>query len=59
MDLNYLIIFVNYIKQEELTEDLIQIITVFSCKLQGKRAKTTKKMIKELEKEDDLSEKEN
>lgn len=46
-------------EQEELTEDLIQIITVFSCKLQGKRAKTTKKMIKELVKEDDLSEKEN
>ena len=46
-------------EQEELTEDLIQIITVFSCKLQGKRAKTTKKMIKELVKEDGLSEKEN
>lgn len=35
-------------KEEELVEDLIQIITVFSCKLQGKRSKQTKKMISEL-----------
>jgi predicted site-specific integrase-resolvase len=35
-------------EQEELIEDLIQIITVFSCKLQGKRANKTKRMIKEL-----------
>ena len=35
-------------EQEELVEDLIQIVTVFSCKLQGKRAKKTKDMIKEL-----------
>jgi len=35
-------------EQEELVEDLIQIITVFSCKLQGKRANKTKKIIKEL-----------
>ena len=39
-------------KQEELVEDLVQIITVFSCKLQGKRAKKTKEMIKELIKDD-------
>jgi predicted site-specific integrase-resolvase len=34
--------------QEELVEDLVQIVTVFSCKLQGQRAKKTKEMIKEL-----------
>lgn len=35
-------------EQQELVEDLVQIITVFSCKLQGKRANKAKKMIKEL-----------
>lgn len=35
-------------EEQELVEDLIQIITVFSCKLQGKRANKTKKMIQEL-----------
>lgn len=39
-------------EQQELVEDLVQIITVFSCKLQGKRAKKTKEMIKELVKDD-------
>lgn len=39
-------------EQQELVEDLVQIMTVFSCKLQGKRAKKTKKMIKELVKDD-------
>ena len=34
--------------EEELVEDMIQIVTVFSCRLQGKRAKQTKKIIKEL-----------
>jgi predicted site-specific integrase-resolvase len=34
--------------EQELVEDLVQIITVFSCKLQGKRANKAKKMIKEL-----------
>ena len=29
-------------------EDLVQIITVFSCKLQGKRANKAKKLIREL-----------
>ena len=43
-------------EQQELVEDMIQIITIFSCKLQGKRANKTKKMIKELI-EDDTSEK--
>ena len=35
-------------EQQELVEDLVQIITVFSCKLQGKRAYQAKKMIREL-----------
>lgn len=39
-------------EQQELVEDLVQIITVFSDKLQGKRAKKTKEMIKELVKDD-------
>lgn len=43
-------------EQQELVEDMIQIITVFSCKLQGKRANKAKKMIKELI-EDDTSQK--
>lgn len=39
-------------EEQEVVEDLIQIITVFSCRLQGKRAKKTKAMIKELVKND-------
>lgn len=35
-------------EQQELVEDLINIITVFSCRLQGKRAKRAKEIIKEL-----------
>ena len=35
-------------EQEELVEDLIQIITVFSCKLQGKRAGKLKKIIEDV-----------
>lgn len=35
-------------EQEELVEDLIQIVTVFSCKLQGKRANKTRKLVDEL-----------
>ena len=35
-------------EQQELVEDLVQIITVFSCKLQGKRANIAKKLIREL-----------
>jgi putative resolvase len=35
-------------EEQELVEDLIQIVTVFSCRLQGKRANKAKKMIKEL-----------
>ena len=43
-------------EEQELVEDLIQIVTVFSCRLQGKRANKAKKMIKELI-EDDIGEK--
>ena len=39
-------------EQQELVEDLVQIITVFSCKLQGKRANKAKKMIRELTEND-------
>ena len=35
-------------EQQELVEDLVQIITVFSCELQGKRSHQAKKMIQEL-----------
>ena len=35
-------------EQQELIEDLVQIITVFSCKLQGKRANKARKLVKEL-----------
>jgi putative resolvase len=41
-------------EEQELVEDMIQIVTVFSAKLQGKRANKAKKMIKELI-EDDIS----
>ena len=33
-------------------DDLVQIITVFSCKLQGKRANKAKKLIRELMQEE-------
>ena len=36
------------LEKQELVEDLIQIVTVFSCRLQGKRANKAKRMIKEL-----------
>ena len=35
-------------EQQELVEDLVQIITEFSCKLQGKRANKARKFVKEL-----------
>ena len=35
-------------EQQELVEDLVQIITVFSCKLQDKRANKARKLVKEL-----------
>lgn len=36
-------------EQQELVEDLIQIITVFSCRLQGKRANKTRKLVREVD----------
>ena len=44
------------IEDQELVEDLIQIVTVFSCRLQGKRAKKVKTMIKELIEDDTCEE---
>ena len=38
--------------EQELVEDMIQIVTVFSCRLQGKRLKKTKQLIKELKNND-------
>lgn len=38
-------------EEQELVEDLVQIITVLSCKLQGKRASKMKKVIAELKDE--------
>ena len=35
-------------QDEELVEDLVQIITVFSCKLQGERKSKTKKILEEM-----------
>lgn len=43
-------------EEQELVEDLIQIVTVFSCRLQGKRANKAKKMIKELLEDDNINE---
>ena len=40
-------------EQQELVEDLVQIITVFSCKLQGKRANKAKKLVQELIQEEE------
>jgi len=34
--------------EQELVEDMIQIVTVFSCKLQGKRANKAKQLLKEV-----------
>ena len=46
-------------EQQELVEDLVQIITVFSCKLQGKRANKARKLVKELIEESDKNDKVN
>lgn len=43
-------------EDQELVEDLVQIITVFSSRLQGKRANKAKKMIKELLEDDNDNE---
>ena len=42
-------------EQQELVEDLVQIITVFSCKLQGKRANKAKKLVEELIQEEETN----
>ena len=39
-------------ERQEFVEELVQIITVFSCKLQGKRANKVKKLIRELMQEE-------
>lgn len=39
-------------EQQELIEDLVQIMTVFSCKLQGKRTNQVRKLVKQLIEED-------
>lgn len=46
-------------EQQELVEDLVQIITVFSCKLQGKIAGKARKLVKELVEEGDENDKDN
>ncbi len=46
-------------EQQELVEDLVQIITVFNCKLQGKRAGKARKLVKELIEEGDENDKNN
>jgi len=38
---------------QELVEDLVQIVTVFNCRLQGKRANKTKKILKEVKELED------
>ena len=38
----------NKTEDEELVEDLVQIITEFSCKIQGKRKSKTKKILEEI-----------
>ena len=39
-------------KEEELTDDLIQIITVFANRLYGQRSKKTKRLIEEVRNSD-------
>ena len=39
--------------EQELMEDLMQIVTVFSCKLHGKRANKTKRIMEELLKDEE------
>ena len=43
-------------QEQELIEDMIQIITVFACRLQGKRANKAKKFISEVLKDDNINE---
>lgn len=46
-------------EEQELVADFIQIVTVFSCRLQGKRANKAKRMIKELMENDTCEESKN
>ena len=46
-------------EQQELVEDLVQIITVFSCNLQGKRANKARKLVGELIEEGEENDKDN
>ena len=46
-------------EQQELVEDLVQIMSVFSCKLQGKRANKARKLVKELIEEGEKDDKDN
>jgi putative resolvase len=39
-------------QEQELVEDMIPIVTVFACRLQGKRANQAKKFVKELREHD-------
>lgn len=39
--------------EQELVEDLMQIVTVFSCRLHGKKASKTRKLMEELLKDDE------
>lgn len=39
-------------KEEELTDDLIQIVTVFANRLYGQRSKKTKRLIEEVKNHD-------
>lgn len=41
-------------EEQELVEDLIQIVTIFSCRFQGKHTNKAKKMIRELIQDDPL-----
>lgn len=43
-------------KEQELVEDLMQIITVFSCRLHGKRAAKTKQLMEDLVNDDEVNE---
>ena len=44
-------------EEHELVEDLVQIVTVFSCRLQGKRAGKAKELVKSLLDKDDEKQK--
>lgn len=43
-------------KEQELVEDLMQIITVFSCRLHGKRAVKTKQLMEDLVNDSEVNE---